>query len=188
MQPRAAIGLGAVSAAWVLSVGFDLLLHAGLLARLYVQPGPFLLDPDAAFRRIPAGYLSFLVITLAVAWLVRRLDVRGAGAGFRLGATAGLVAWGAFLLGLWSISTARPALLAGWWLGQSVETGLAGAVCGAAAGGMPMPRLWRRVGLAVAACVALTVLLQSLGFAPAMRVESNRIVSARRAPNRMGMR
>lgn len=33
----------AVAAAWVLTLGFDMFLRAGLLARLYVKPGPFLL-------------------------------------------------------------------------------------------------------------------------------------------------
>jgi len=58
--------ISAVGAAWVLSLGFDLFLHAGLLARLYVEPGPFLLPPMVAFRRIPLGYLSFLVLTLSL--------------------------------------------------------------------------------------------------------------------------
>jgi len=39
-----------VAAAWVLSLGVDLFLHAGLLARLYVVPSPFLLGPEEAFR------------------------------------------------------------------------------------------------------------------------------------------
>ncbi len=66
----------AVAAAWVLSVGFDLFLHAGLLARLYLEPSPFLLPPQEAFRRIPFGYLAFLGLTLALYWLLRRLGVR----------------------------------------------------------------------------------------------------------------
>ena len=52
-----------IAAAWILSLGFDLFLHAGLLAHLYVEPSPFLLPPEEAFRRIPFGYLTFLIFT-----------------------------------------------------------------------------------------------------------------------------
>jgi hypothetical protein len=159
-----------VTAAWMLSLGFDLFLHGGLLAGLYVAPSPFLLGPEAAFRRIPLGYLAFLVLTLALYWLLRRLGLRGALAGFRYGAAAGAVVWGALTVGLYSISTATWPLLAGWWIGQTVELGLAGAVLGAASNGVPLKRIWAIVMGVVFACVAGTVVLQSLGIAPPMKV------------------
>jgi hypothetical protein len=140
-----------VAAAWVLSLGVDLFLHAGLLARLYVDPSPFLLPADAAFRRIPAGYAAFLVLTVALRWAMERLGVQGFAAGSRFGLAAGLVWWGGLALGLYSISTAPPALLLGWWLGQAVELGAAGGVLGAVAAGTPMRRIWGRVLLVVAA-------------------------------------
>lgn len=46
---------------WLSMLGFDFFLNAGLLARLYLEPSPFLLPPAEAFRRIPIGYLSFLL-------------------------------------------------------------------------------------------------------------------------------
>ena len=52
-----------VLVAWFLSVGVDLFLHGGLLARLYSVPSGFVLPADQAFRRIPLGYLAFLVLT-----------------------------------------------------------------------------------------------------------------------------
>ena len=160
----------AVAAAWVLSLGFDVFLHGGLLARLYVEPTPFLLPPEEAFRRIPLGYLAFLGLTLSLYWLLRRLGVRGSIMGFRYGFAAGGVVWGALAIGLYSISTARAALLAGWWVGQTVELGLAGAVLGAAANGVPQKRIWAIVVVAVVVCAVATVALQSAGLAPAMRV------------------
>jgi len=159
-----------VAAAWMLSLGFDVFLHGGLLAGLYVAPSPFLLEPEESFRRIPLGYLAFLVLTLTLYWLLRRLGVRGAIAGFRYGAAAGAVVWGAFAVGLYSISTVTLPLLAGWWIGQTVELGLAGAVLGAAANGVPLKRIWAIVTGAVIACVAGTIVLQSLGLAPPMKV------------------
>lgn len=159
-----------VAAAWLLALGFDVFLHGGLLASLYVEPSPFLLGPEDAFRRIPLGYLAFLVLTLALYWLLRRLGVRGTIAGLRFGAAAGAVVWGAFVLGLYSISTVTRPLLTGWWIGQTIELGLAGAVLGAAANGVPLKRIWIVVAIAVIACLAATIVLQSLGLAPAMKI------------------
>lgn len=159
-----------VAAAWTLSLGFDVFLHGGLLARLYVEPSPFLLGPEEAFRRIPLGYLAFLVLTLALYWLLSHLGVRGAIAGFRYGAEAGAVVWGAFAVGLYSISTVTWPLLAGWWIGQMIELGLAGAVLGAAASGVPLKRIWLIVAGAMIACVTGTIVLQSIGLAPSIKV------------------
>jgi hypothetical protein len=159
-----------ITAAWVLSLGIDLFLHGGLLARLYAEPSPFLLPAADAFRRIPLGYLTFLILTMGLFSLVRQLHVRGSVAGFRLGAVTGAVVWGALVLGLYSISTASLSLLAGWWIGQSVELAFAGAVLGAVADGVPLKWVWAVVGVAVVALAAATVALQSLGFAPAMKV------------------
>ncbi len=169
-NPVGARWLSAVGAAWVLSLGFDLFLHAGLLARLYARPSSFLLPPEAAFRRIPLGYLAFLILTVALWWLMRRLDISGAGRVGGLGLTAGAVVWGALLLGMASITTARPVLLLAWWIGQSVELGLAGMVLGAMASGTRRRRVWTRVVIAVICCVVATVVMQSLGLAPAMRL------------------
>ena len=162
--------LSAVGAAWVLSLGFDLFLHAGLLAKLYVETSPFLLQPEVAFRRIPLGYLSFLVLTFSLYWLFQRLDICGIASGLRHGAMVGCVLWGALVFGLYSISTAGLSLLVGWWIGQAIELGLAGAVLGAAADGVPLRRIWAVVVLTVIACLAGTIVLQTLGLAPAMKV------------------
>ena len=161
-----------ILAAWVLSIGIDLFLHAGLLARLYLEPSPFLLPANEAFRRIPLGYLTFLILTVGLFWLIRRLRFRGFAAGFLFAAGAGAVAWGALVLGLYSISTANPTLLAGWWIGQTTELAFAGGVLAAAENRVPLRRIWIAVGAAVIALAAATVALQSLGFAPAMRVVS----------------
>lgn len=169
-EPSRAWLVSSVAAAWVLSVGFDFLLHAGLLARTYLEPSPFLLPPEVAFRRIPFGYLAFLGLTVALFWLLRRLDIRGWRSGLRYGAEAGAVVWGALTVGLFSISTATLPLLAGWWIGQTVELGLAGAVLGAAANRVPLRRIWTIVAVAFVVFVAVTIVLQSLGLAPATRV------------------
>ena len=162
--------VGSIAAAWVLSIGIDVFLHGGLLAHLYVEPSPFLLPAQDAFRRIPLGYLTFLILTIGLFWLLSRLQIRGFTAGFRLAAVAGAVVWGALVLGLYSISTANLSLLTGWWIGQTVELAFAGGVLGAVANRVPLRRVWIVVGVAVVALAAATVALQTLGFAPAMKV------------------
>lgn len=156
--------------AWVLTLGVDLFIHAGVMADFYVREISLLVDPATAFRRIPVGYLSFLVLTGALYWLLLRLDIRGAGAGFRWGALAGLTVWGSLLLGLWSITTAPADLLLGWWVGQGLELGIAGAVLAAGLGGVSLRRIWAWVGVAVLVLGVVVVALQTMGFAPAMKL------------------
>lgn len=175
MRQGSSVALHSIAAAWVLSLAIDLFLHAGLLARLYAEPSPFLLPAEDAFRRIPLGYLTFLILTIGLFWLLRRLDVRGIAAGFRVAAIAGGTVWGALVLGLYSISTASVSLLAGWWVGQTVELAFAGAVLGAAANRVPLKRIWAVVGVAVVVLAAATVVLQTLGLAPAMKVVPSRL-------------
>ena len=155
-----------VAAAWVLALGFDFLLHGGLLARLYAGESAFLLPPEAAFARIPAGYLTFLLLTVGLLWLFRRLDVRGWREGAGTGLAVGLYLWATMALGLWSITTAETPTLVGWSLGQGVELGLVGAVLGAGRGGAPLRGLWFRVVGAVLAFVIAAVVLQNVGWAP----------------------
>jgi len=173
-MPPYARPVPAVLLAWLLTLGIDLFLHGGLLARLYVVPSPFLLPARDAFARIPLGYVAFLILTAALFWLLRRLDVRGFGDGLRHGLVAGSVIWGSLVLGLYSISTAPTGLLAGWWIGQAVELGFAGGVIAALAAGRPVRRTAWLVGLAIVVLFVLTVALQSLGLAPAMEIAQAR--------------
>ena len=97
---------GTTFLAWFAVLGFDFLLHGGLLARLYTEPSPFLLPPEDAFRLIPLGYVSFLIFEVFLIWLLIRLEIRGSKSGFLLGLKVGASVWGALALGLLSISTA----------------------------------------------------------------------------------
>jgi hypothetical protein len=161
-RPFATIGL-----TWVAMLGVDLFLHAGLLAPLYDWDSPFLLTPEAAFVRIPVGYLAFLVLAAGLVWLLPRLSVVGSRDGAVSGGALGAVVWGALVLGVWSISTADPALLAGWWLGQSVELALGGAIVGSVLGGRGLRSVaWRVLALVVVLAIS-AVVLQSTGYATA---------------------
>ncbi|HUV28132.1 MAG TPA: hypothetical protein VMW34_12270 [Anaerolineales bacterium] len=60
---------------WLSVIGLDFLLHASILASLYVEPHPFLLPPERAFTLIPYGYLSFLIFVILVVWLIVKLEI-----------------------------------------------------------------------------------------------------------------
>ncbi len=146
---------------------FDFFPHAGLLARLYLEPSPFLLTPLEAFRRLPFGYLSFLLSAILLVWLMSRLRLIGWRAGFGFGLKLGAFIWGALVLGLFSISTADVSLLAGWFLGQTVELALAGAVAGSGLTAKHIGRLSLKVAAFILFLAIITVVLQTSGVAPA---------------------
>jgi len=155
---------------WLAMLGFDFLLHGALLAGLYVQPGPFLLSPAQAFALIPVGYLSFLLLSCTLTWLMVRLSVLGGLEGALFGLKLGALVWGALVLGLASISTAGPALLAGWFAGQVAELALAGYMVGSALAGGNLKRLFRDVLILIVLFAIATIALQSLGIAPSVRI------------------
>jgi hypothetical protein len=154
--------VAAVAMAWLAAIGFDFLLHAGILRGLYLSPGGFLLPPELAFRRIPLGYLAFLIITVLMAWLMRLGGISGLHQGTRFGLTFGVLLWGAWCLALASITTAPWGLLIAWFVGQSLEAGLAGAVLGAAFAAGPLRRLARWVAVLFVCCLALGILAQNI--------------------------
>jgi hypothetical protein len=151
-------------------LGFDFIWHAGLLAELYLQPGPFLLPPLTAFTLIPVGYLSFLVLAVLLVWLMRRLKLASWRQGAFFGLELGGLIWGAFLLGLLSISTAGLSLAMGWFIGQTLELALAGAVVGSGLAGMRLRRLFGVVMVFVLLSIITTIILQTLGVVPATRI------------------
>jgi hypothetical protein len=91
------------SLAWLAMLGVDFFLHAGLLAQVYAQPGPFLLPPQDAFRLIPLGYAAFLLLDILLIWLLVRLQVSTFRGGLVFGLKLGALAWGTLILGLLSI-------------------------------------------------------------------------------------
>ena len=153
------IGLGAL--AWIAMLGIDFFLHAGLLAQLYAQPSPFLLPLENAFRLIPLGYFSFLLLNVLLLWLMIRLEIASWRRGLSFGLCIGGLIWGAMVLGLLSKSTAGPALMLGWFSGQTVEMGVAGAVIGSGLSGKPLRKILVRVVVLILLLVVATVILQN---------------------------
>jgi hypothetical protein len=167
VESRVQSPVATTALAWVVMVGVDLFLHAGVLAPLYDWDSPFLLSPVDAFIRIPAGYVAFAVLAMALVWLLPRLGVDGGRHGAVVGGMVGAVGWGALLLGVWSISTADPALLAAWWVGHSASMAVAGFVIGSAIAGADRRSLWFRVGAVLLLGAVTAVVLQAAGYATA---------------------
>lgn len=160
--------ISAILVGWLAVIGFDFFLHGGLLAKLYVGDSDFLLSPKQAFKLIPLGYLSFLMFQTFVVWLLVRMAVRDWKGGARLGLKVGAFTWGSLVLGLLSISTAPWPLMAGWFLGQTVEAGIGGAVAGALMASRRPGKVVLTVVVFFLAMVVVTVVMQSVGLAPAM--------------------
>ena len=122
-------------------------------------------SPEEAFVRIPIGYLGFLILAVALVWLLPRLHADRGRDGALIGAAAGAVAWGALLLGLWSISAADLVLLASWWLAQTIELAVGGLVIGSILGGLRIRTAAWRIGGLLVVGVASAVMLQTIGYA-----------------------
>ena len=154
------VGLTLLS--WLSVIGFDFLLHASILAPLYAEPHPFLLPPERAFSLIPVGYLSFLIFVILVVWLMVKLEIATWQGGLLFGLKLGAFVWGAVVISLISISSAPLLLMAGWFAGQTIETGIAGLVVGAGLGPTKLRRLAAWVLLFVLVAFILAILLQNI--------------------------
>jgi hypothetical protein len=165
--PRRAILLTVL--AWLTMLAFDFFLHAGLLADLYQREEPFLLSPMLAFVRIPFGYLSFLVAAGLLVWVLRQTGAVGWKRGAQIGAVIGGAMWLSLGLGLYSITSAPVELLVGWTLGQTAEIALAGAMVGYARGQSSLRRPFLYAILAIILSFTVTAILQTIGWAPAVR-------------------
>jgi hypothetical protein len=153
---------------WLAMVGLDFVLNAALLAGLYEEGGAFLLAPVEAFRRIPLGYLAFLVLAAGVVELAFRLGATTLWQGIRLGVAAGAVLGAAWSLGLYSIATLSPqvalAFAAIWFALLTV----AGGIAAAGLGRDSLRGLTLQVaGMAVVGAIAV-VALQSFGVVPTL--------------------
>lgn len=166
-SPRRLVFIGLLS--WLSMLGVDFFLHGGLLAKLYIQPSPFLLPPSDAFRLIPLGYLSFLLLNVLLLWLMVRLGLSGWRQGGAFGLRLGALIGGAGVLGLLSISTAELSLLVGSFIGQSVEMGIAGAIAGSGLAGKRLRTIFVSVVALILFLVVVTIAMQNMGLAPAVQ-------------------
>jgi len=121
-----------VGLAWLATIAIDFFVFGGVFAGLLEEASSeAVLSPEALFRRIPAGYASFLLEVLLLAWLLRATGSRGVTSGARTGLGAGSLFATAVVLGLWSFTTVPVIVLMAWWLTLILQLAAAGAVLGA---------------------------------------------------------
>jgi len=143
-------------------IGFDFFLHGGVLARFYSEPSSFLLTQEEAFRLIPLGYVTLLLLVVLLIWLMLRLGVVGWRPGLVFGLKIGILIGGASALGLISISTVSPILMVAWSLGQVIELGIAGMVLGSGLAVTRLRTLSVKVTVFFIVMFGLGVVLQSI--------------------------
>jgi hypothetical protein len=152
--------------AWVAMIGVDFFLHGGIFAATYAQVSPFLLSAMEAFRRIPVGYLALLITTALLVWIIDRALVGGWRKGLQTGLCLGVAMGISSTLGLYSISTASPQLLAVWFLAQVLEFAVAGAIIGQGLLAYSLRGLTLIVIIAFILLLGATIVMQSTGLVP----------------------
>ncbi len=157
--------------AWFAMLAWDFLLHGGLLARFYLADNPVLLSPLEAFRRIPLGYASFLLLAILLVWLMPRFELKGWRAAFGFGLKTGALLWGSFVLGLVSIVRFDILLGVGWFIGQTLELGIGAVVVQQAAAANNLKRMTLFVVLFFILCASITIILQSTGLVPTLKLK-----------------
>lgn len=138
-------------------IGFDFILHAGILNSLYDFSNPFFIDPNLAAKLIPLGYFSFLIQIYFLNSLIMNLEINNEREGFKFGIKFGMVIWTSLILGLISIAAIPIYLAIGWLIGQIIELGIAGYVlC------MKPPISFSQSIMVLLTCILLGVIFQNL--------------------------
>ena len=156
--------------AWITAAAVDFFAYGGVFAFVFDRDDPFLLEPEALFARIPAGYLALAIETIALVWLLDVLGRRGWQQGLLVGAVFGLVITAATVLGVWSIAPASSVFLGAWLITAGVQFAAAGAVASSSLAGVSTRRLGGIVLVVVIALFIVTIALQSLDIVPQTRL------------------
>lgn len=162
-------GVGITLLSWLVIVGFDLFQNAGVFARFWVEPGSAFLPPEKLFQRIPLGYLTFLISASMLTWLMSQLKVVGWMQGALFGSKLGSLLSITSVLGSACVFPIKRSLLLVWFFGGVVQYTSAAAVIGSGLGSDRLGRLSVVVTGLVILLVIATIVLQNLGFAPAMQ-------------------
>lgn len=152
--------------AWLAMLGIDFLLNGAVFARIYQDGGSFMLGPADLFRRIPVGYVAFLIAAFGLVELALRFRVTGVAGGLRLGLVTGAIAGSVWALSLYSIATVTAPVALAFFVIWLVLVVVGATVAAAGLGLASLRGLVLRVVAADIVCVVIVVGLQSLGVVP----------------------
>jgi hypothetical protein len=154
---------------WVSQIIFDFFQHAGLFARLWIESRAAFLPPEELFKRIPLGYLSFLIASSMLVWLMVRLGISGWKQGALFGLKLGAFLSCTYVVGMASGFPIKPALLIAILFGSTAQCAIATAVIGSGMSGARLGRLSLKLVAFLILVLIAYFLLQSLGLAPPMQ-------------------
>jgi hypothetical protein len=154
---------------WFSQIIFDFFQHAGLFARLWIESRAAFLPPEELFKRIPLGYLSFLITSSMLVWLMVRLGISGWKQGALFGLKLGAFLSCSFVVGMASGFPIKPALLIAILFGGWAQAAIAAGVIGSGVGGARLGRLLLKLVAFLILVLIAYFLLQSLGLAPPMQ-------------------
>lgn len=152
--------------AWLAMLGLDFLLNGAVFASIYQQGGSFFLAPGEAFRRIPFGYLAFLILAIALVEIAIRLRLATFFDGARLGLALGGVLAVVWSLSLFSIATLEAMAALAFALIWLALVAVGSAVAASSLRRRSLSGLAFRVVAFDIACVATVIGLQSFGLVP----------------------
>ena len=151
---------------WLGFIGFDLFLHAGLLAKLYHEDNPAILPPLDAFYLIPVGYFAFFLYCVFLYWLILTTKISDRIAIIKFSVMVGVFLGIASTLAQVSILQVNELLLIGWGIGFIIEIFIAGTIIAYALTGYSHKKLFYLVILFDFALFIITVVMQNIGLAP----------------------
>jgi hypothetical protein len=154
---------------WLSQIIFDFFQHAGLFAKLWIESRAAFLPPEELFKRIPLGYLSFLITSSMLVWLMVRLGISGSKQGALFGFKIGAFLSCSYVLGMASGFPIKPALLIAILFGSTAQSAIAAGVIGSGVSGAHLGRLSLKLIVFLILVLIAYFLLQSLGLAPPMQ-------------------
>jgi len=154
---------------WLSQIGFDLFQNAGLFAKLWLESSAVFLPPEKMFKLIPLGYLSFLISSSMLVWLMVGLGISGWRNGALFGLKIGSFLSFAMVLGMASVFPVKSVLLAAWLFGGIGQNSIAALVIGSGLKrNARLGRLTIKVITFVIISAIVVIIMQNLGMSPAM--------------------
>jgi hypothetical protein len=149
--------LPSATAAWLIYLATDFLLHAVFLSPWWRATADYWLSPTQLFQFIPFAYASFALYCAALNWLLVRLygPRPSIAQGLKFGASAGLIFGTTVILANYSVFPLPVSALLVWPVTVILESAAVGVV---SAWVLSVPYPWRRAGVVFGIAVGLFVL------------------------------